>query len=317
MRSLKEKLWKFVVAAVAITLALSVFADLDDLSRALRTFEWRLLPIVFGLTLANQFFRFLKWEYLLRVVDVRVPLSTSVQVFGSGLIMILTPGKLGEVWKSWLLRDVEGVPVRRTIPVVGAERITDLFGVATIGAVGVVAFDQSPYVLALVLLPVVAGILLLQYERACFWLLDLSRSVPIVCGRTDQLRDFYGSSKGVLRLKPLILTTVLSVISWGMECVGLWLVLRGLDAHVDVLAAAFVFSVASVLGALSFLPGGIGVTESSMTGLLLLFGVSRAAAVSSTIIIRAATLWFVAALALVVYLLFQKRQSLVTADANS
>ncbi|WP_230972282.1 lysylphosphatidylglycerol synthase domain-containing protein [Archaeoglobus neptunius] len=43
---------------------------------------------------------------------------------------------------------------------------------------------------------------------------------------------------------------------------------------------------------LSMIPGGIGVAEASMTGLLQYFGLAAEVAVASTLIIRFGTLWF-------------------------
>jgi uncharacterized protein (TIRG00374 family) len=60
-----------------------------------------------------------------------------------------------------------------------------------------------------------------------------------------------------------------------------------------------VFSLGSLAGALSFLPGGLGVAEGSMTGLIRVLGdVSKAGAVAATVLIRLATLWFAVALGL-------------------
>ncbi|WP_049935921.1 lysylphosphatidylglycerol synthase transmembrane domain-containing protein [Haloplanus natans] len=303
--NLRKNLWEFVVIGLAVTLALSVYAEFDSLIRALSGFDWWLLPVVLGLTLLNQLLRFVKWEYLLRRIDVRLPPVTSLGIFGSGLIMILTPGKLGEVWKSWLIRDVTGSPVSATLPVVATERITDLLGVVTISTLGVVAFDYSPVFLLVVLLPVLGGIGFLQYERGCLRLITALEGIPVVCRRIDDVRTLYLSSQDLLRPRPLAVTTLLSTVSWGMECFALWVVLSGFGAEVRVTVAAFVFAVSSILGALSLLPGGLGVTEGSMTGLLLLFDVPRVTAVSATLITRAATLWFSAGLALLVYVTFQ------------
>ena len=46
------------------------------------------------------------------------------------------------------------------------------------------------------------------------------------------------------------------------------------------------------LGALSFLPGGLGITEASFTGLLNLQGISLSMAIVIVIIVRLFTLWF-------------------------
>jgi len=309
--TLRENLWQFVVFGLVVTLVLSIYADFDALINAFQRFEWWLLPIVLGLTLGNQFLRFVKWEYLLREIEIDLSLSTSFFIFGSGLIMIMTPGKLGEVWKSWLIRDEQGTPIGTTMPVIAAERITDLLGVMSISLLGVIAFGRSPVVLIVLSLPIIGGILLLQYGRACHWLLDRMEQLPIVGRKANALRDLYESSRALLRLQPLGVTTGLSICSWGLECIGLWVVLKGFGADVSLIAAAFVFAVASILGAVSLLPGGLGVTEGSMTELLQVFGVGRVQAVSTTLVIRAATLWFVAGLALAVYGYYQHQKSVV------
>ncbi|QZP37090.1 lysylphosphatidylglycerol synthase transmembrane domain-containing protein [Halobaculum magnesiiphilum] len=303
---LQRNLWQFVVFGLAVTLALSIYADLNSLLEAFSKFEWTLFPVVLGLTLGNQFLRFVKWEYLLSEVDVDLPLRKSFYIFGSGLIMIMTPGKLGEMWKCWLIRDEQGTPLSRTMPVIATERITDLLGVLLISLLGILAFDRSPLILLLFLIPISAGILLLQYERGSYWVIGLSESVPILRTKTDALRNLYTNSRSLLSPRPLGVTTVLSVFSWGLECIGLWLVLQGFGADVTMIAAAFVFALSSILGAVSLLPGGLGVTEGSMTAFLIVFGAGEATAASATLIIRAATLWFVAVLALSVYLMYRR-----------
>ena len=75
---------------------------------------------------------------------------------------------------------------------------------------------------------------------------------------------------------------------------------RGLDLGLSLADTIVVFSVGSLVGALSLLPGGLGVAETSMTALIRALGdVSRAAAVAATVLIRLATLWFAVALGLI------------------
>jgi uncharacterized protein (TIRG00374 family) len=73
-------------------------------------------------------------------------------------------------------------------------------------------------------------------------------------------------------------------------------VLRGFGARVDVLPATFIYSFATLFGAATLLPGGLGTTEGSLSGLLVLRGVPLPDAVAATFVIRACTLWFAVAL---------------------
>lgn len=308
--NLRKNIWQFVIIGLIVALALSIYADFGAIIRSFRSFDWWLFPVVLGLTLTNQFLRFLKWEYLLGYVGVELNTLVSLQIFGSGLIMIMTPGKIGEIWKSWLVRDVEGVPISSTMPVVATERITDFLGVMTFGLMGVIIFDYSPVVLLAVVTPVITGIVILQNESMCFWVLERVEGFPFLNRKADDIRNLYEGTQELLQFRPLAVTTSLSVFSWGMECAGLWIVLQGFGSDVTFLAAAFVFALSSILGAVSLLPGGLGITDGSMTGLLLLFDVERTIAVSSTLITRAATLWFSAGLALLAYAIFRHQHSI-------
>lgn len=306
--TLRENIWQFVVLGMVVVLVLSIYADFDRLVRAIRMFKWELLPLILGLTLGNQLLRFLKWEYLLRKTNIQLPTLTSLQIFGSGLIMIMTPGKVGEVWKAWLVHDVNGTPVSTTMPVVATERITDLFGVVLISLLGVIALDYSPLVLVTLIAVIVIGIAILQQRSLCLWILSRVEFLPYVRRYSNAIRDLYEGSLELLQIRPLTVTTVLSILSWGMECLGLLLVLRGFGTDISIYIAAFVFGISSILGAISLLPGGLGVTEGSMTGLLILFNIERVTAVSATLVVRAATLWFSAGLALLAYAHFRRRE---------
>jgi glycosyltransferase 2 family protein len=51
--------------------------------------------------------------------------------------MIVTPGKLGEVWKSWLIRDISGDELGKTLPVVIIDRITDVISLIFLSLIGI------------------------------------------------------------------------------------------------------------------------------------------------------------------------------------
>src|SRR6185295_8416867 len=81
--------------------------------------------------------RFLKWEFYLSRLEIRgVKKLDSFLTFLSGFVLTVTPGKVGEVFKSLILFQTRGVPIERTAPIVVAERVTDLIGVIVIIAVG-------------------------------------------------------------------------------------------------------------------------------------------------------------------------------------
>jgi uncharacterized protein (TIRG00374 family) len=55
------------------------------------------------------------------------------------------------------------------------------------------------------------------------------------------------------------------------------------------------------------LPGGLGATEATLTGLLMLLKIPRNISVASTMIIRVATLWFAVFLGLIAVQIYQRK----------
>jgi uncharacterized protein (TIRG00374 family) len=293
--------WVTVVFTVAVFGALFVFADGSRVIEAFARFDLRAFAAVLGLTTLGYLFRFGKWELYLRELSIDVPLKTSLTVFFSGLMMVVTPGKAGEVWKAWLLRDMEGTPVSQTTSVVGAERITDLLSLSMLAAVGVLAYGHSSVILLALAVVFVLGFSLLQWRAGCLRLLSWAESLPVVGDHAKALETFYESSYALFRFRPFSVATLLSVVAWGLEGVALWITLRGFDVETAILVGIFVFALGTVIGAVSMLPGGLGASEATMAFLLTTFGVAAPTAAAATIVIRVGTLWYAAALGFVVF----------------
>jgi uncharacterized protein (TIRG00374 family) len=99
-------------------------------------FGWWAFAAAIGLSLANYVVRFARWQLYLRFQQVEVPVSSSALVFGAGLSLAITPAKLGELVKSYLLREMHGIPATQTAPVVVAERVTDLVALLVLAVIG-------------------------------------------------------------------------------------------------------------------------------------------------------------------------------------
>ncbi|MFC4440084.1 MULTISPECIES: lysylphosphatidylglycerol synthase transmembrane domain-containing protein [Natrialbaceae] len=296
-------LWLTAILTVIIFFGLFAFGEADEVSGAILALErWR-IGAVFGLVTVSYGVRFLKWEYYLRKLGVDVPIGTSLLVFVSGLMMVITPGKAGEVWKAWFLRDLRGVPVNRTASIVGAERITDLLAVSAFAFLGVIVYDQSSTTVIVVTAIFLGGLAFLQWRTACLRLLERLESIPIARSYADDLGEFYENAYVLFQPRPLGAAVGISLVAWGLEGLALWLVLDGFATGRSILLALFVFGLGSIIGAVSLLPGGLAATEASMVGMLVIFGYSRTVAVSSTLVIRIGTLWYGVALGTTVFVL--------------
>jgi uncharacterized protein (TIRG00374 family) len=98
----------------------------------------------------------------------------------------------------------------------------------------------------------------------------------------------------------------IGIVAWFAECWGFYFILKGFGADISAISTSFIYSFSTLFGAVTMLPGGLGTTEASMTGLLNLQGISRSNAVGATIIIRLCTLWFAVAIGAFVLLRYRR-----------
>lgn len=319
----RNKILLSLLLAIVVYAVLLLLSDYNKLAAVLRDFAWELVPIILGFTLFNYALRFLKWHYYLHLVGVRnLSWLDSALIFFSGFCMTITPGKAGEWLKSFLVRQRTGTPIATTAPIILAERMTDGLAMLLLASTGVLLFDNSLvriFLGAVVVLAIIA-VALVQNRRLAArvgrWLTRFS----FMANRVDHLRAFYNSSYELLRFKNLAFAIGLGFISWAGECVALAVVLDGLGIPFSptlVILSAFAMGFATLAGSILLTPGGLGVAEGSIDGLLLTFGrapwlppgvvITQPIAAAATVMIRFATLWFGVALGFVCLFIVQRR----------
>ncbi len=273
-------------------LAGTLWAGLPQMREQLSRFPWHLYVPVILLTLFNYTLRFAKWHYLLRRLGVPMKLGEDAWNFAAGLAMVISPGKAGELLKPYVVRARTGTPMATTIPVLVTERLTDGIAVLLLAGLGVTTFaaDRVHYLTVPAGLTA-AGLVVLASERLTGLALQVFSRLPVVGKLTPKISVMLDALRRCTSPLPLFLTVAVSVLAWGAECVGYWLVLRGLEANASLEVSTFMYAFATVAG--GAMPGGLGVSEGALVAMpmALVPGLNEAQAVTSAMLIRLATLW--------------------------
>ncbi len=307
MEKLGRSLVLAVILGVAVFAALSVFADFGKVSAALSGFNLALIPAILGLVSLSYAGRFVRWLYYLKVLKVSVPLGQNAAIFAAGLSMTISPGKLGEVLKSVFVRQASGAPIARTAPAVVAERATDGTGMVLWGFIGAFALNLPPWTMLAFLAVAVFGIAVLRSKGLSLLAERVLLRLPLLDRLAPHLHSFHGASNELLGARPLAVGTAISFLSWGLECLGVYLCAAGLGAEAGFLMVVFVFAVSSLLGVLSMIPGGIGAVEAGLAlQFVRLAGMSAGVAGALTFVIRLATLWWATLLGILGLLLVRR-----------
>lgn len=337
MRKYRNRIIAGLLIGLFIYIALLVFADTEglteDLAIQLQIYPWVLIVPVLLLKLVSWFFRFLQWHYYLGVIHARDKISVfdSVLLFVSGFTMAVTPGKLGEMLKTVVLKAKTGVPIATSAPVVVAERVVD--GVAVLilsfGALLLAGtqIDMGSYG-ALIFLStglLLAGLVVVQIRPLAHFVLGIIAQLPVINRLHGWLTDFYESSYEIFKLKHVLPTTGFGILAALGDAVGFVIVLAGFGIEVTwllFLQALVIICLASAIGALSGVPNGAGITEISVSAMLLLIVASTNPILTPAVAAGAALVegffhkWFRVFVGLAVTAGFRKRLFTAEVDAE-
>ena len=292
-------------------MALAGYGDFGGTVDKIRDLPVLYLFAALGLASANFLLRFLRWAFYLKVLKIDAPAGISALVFLSGLAMSITPGKAGELVKCYLLNSRTGAPVSRSAPVVVMERLTDVISVIILGLTGFALLPMPVVVvLAVALVVSVAGLLFAVSRQA-----SRLAGLPILSRWSELLRDSQEGFKELAAPRVMAAGVAMGVVAWFAEGLALWLVLKGIGSEIPLVRALPIYAAATLVGAVTALPGGLVGTEGSMLALLQQSGLTRAGASAGTVLVRLVTLWFAVAVGLVA-LLALRRVPVIEVEKN-
>lgn len=310
MKGFLRKLVIAMLLGVAVYGVFVAWAGYRDIRASLQSFRWSAFALALGLASANYGLRFLKWEYYLARLEIRgIPKLDSLLVFLSGFVLTVTPGKVGEVFKSAVLAETHGVAAARTAPIVVAERLTDVIGVIALIVVGSLGFSGGLLWAGIGSAAVACGLVFVIWRAPGEALLAfLERRPGRLANAAPKLREAFDSLRIVASPGALLWPSSLSVLGWGGEGVALYLLVRGFGVDVPAPLAMFFYATATLAGAVIPVPGGLGVAEAMIQEQLVrLARVPHSAATSAMILIRFATLWWAVVVGFVALAILRRR----------
>lgn len=325
-----RRLFGGVLLGVVIYFGIVLWADAGKVARALRSLPLWVLPAACGLSLCNYVIRFWKWQRYLDLLGIRIDRRASWLVYFSGFALSVTPGKLGEVFKSWLLKRLAGTSISTSAPIVIAERFTDLLAYLILIALGGIAsYPEYQWVFWLTLALSGVGLALAGSRTFARLTARLLKRTPYLWRISEKVEVSFESTRILLAPREIVLPTLISVVGWGLECTGFWLIANALggEATITFLTAVFAYALGAVLGAvLIIFPGGLGMTEFSIGTILrrkyeqsavgILRDVAQAKATTVVLLTRLCTLWFAVLLGLIATSIFTKSYGEVSEQEN-
>ena len=306
-----------IVAVFAVVCAYVMRGDLAQMSLAPLLRSWDLVMLAAILSLCNYALRIVRWrQYLSRLGHVLSLRFTSL-TYVSGFAFTISPGKVGEVARARYYTRL-GVPFADIAGAFFVERLMDLLAMLVLSTLILAAtprYQSAAWFAAAFAAVCFAAAALLPWDKIGQSLASSTKIPRRLAKLCAGVAEALSAARSLLSPRILVGGLLLSLLAWGFEGVGLWtLGSMVVPEHLGLAAGVGIYAVAVLVGALSFMPGGLGGTEVIMTALLVSQGFHVADALLITIVCRLVTLWLAVCLGWVA--IFVLRQHMVEAPAS-
>lgn len=278
-----------------------------DVGTAIKAFPISICQSVIGLVLVGIALRIVRWHYYVRCLGWPVSASRSVLAFLASLAFTATPGKAGEAIKSVLLRMHYDVPISAGVGVLIVERLGDLLAVLLLALGGVAQLTGANNYMVFAAIAIAVTTAFFSNQRIHGPLLERLARVKRLGRFVGQLARSLDASRKLLRPLPFLIGIGIALISWSCEGLAFYYLMRSAGFAFSPMQDMSIYGIATLVGALSALPGGLGGFEVVMVILLNHLGMSVAAATLPVAFFRLCTLWFgilVGVLFMLIWMLF-------------
>jgi len=274
------------------------YSDFQEFSINISQFDFSYLPIILAFVFLGIMIKSLRQQLLYKQIEVCISFKTGILLFISGLSMEATPGGSGELIKSYYLKKKFGYPLAKTFPTVIMERLLDLTGITGILLiVGLLLDNYSIILLMLILLFTLSLIFASGKKKKLFnFLLSIIEKIPILKKQASSFSESYQVFGELTSGKIMTKTLGLSFLVWMTDAIMIYFIFIGFNLNFDIIFSTFSMYSSLLLGVLTMIPAGIGVTEVSFVEILKSEGVDTATSTSLIILFRLVTIWFLTVL---------------------
>ncbi len=279
--------WASAAVGLGAVAALIVLINPGRIGRALEHFDLALLPAIVVASLAYYVLQGVRWQFLLRDAAIRLPMAGTVLINLAGQATTLLP--LGELTRAVLLAQAAEADFGDVLATVTVQELIYALLLVILAVPGLFEFHLSPAIpfAALSMALLALGVLTIPpLFRQIHGLITRIPGLRRFAGPLDQLQQ---ETVDLLHRPDTAGWSIISVLQAGAEVTAFWLVIVALDPRpLNWPVTASIYAIASIAGAVSLIPGGIGASEAALAGLLIAAGLAPATATGVALMQRLA-----------------------------
>ena len=315
----------FIAMSFIILIVMLYFVGIDNIMDALKKANLALVALAIIVQIATYFLYTIRWNLINSEAGIKVSLKSLLPITMVGLAANnITPSGRGggEPVRAYILSQEQDDGLKDTFATVVADRALDTFPFIVLAAITIVAtvfyFEIPTWLVAVLILATIAIIAILailiymcinpgfgeKIERFIMKLVnrfykkasdDLQKSIH------ENIQGFQDTMKMLISNRKLLAITIpMSFLIWVFEILRVYIVFLAFGATLNFIVIAEVFIIASLVGMIPLLPGGLGAVDGVMIGFYSKAGVSLSLAAPVTLIERLISFWMATIIGLVI-----------------
>jgi len=278
-----------------------------QVGRALAGFRMALIPVIVLLYAVIFGLQGVRWHFLLRDAGARFRVWESVLLNAAGqTITALVP--LGDLTRAAFASEASGEDFGTIAATVTVQELTYTLMLILCALPVLLTIHLGEFAFAVTLLGMAAIVVILTVSRVFCWVHRLVAHIPLLNRLLPAIDELQSETAALLHRPDALGLSVLDLARAVVSIAVFWVVVEGLSPGAfDWLKAAFVLALASIGGAVSLIPGGVGANEASVAGLLIVFGVDGGTAGAAALIQRFLMTGMALAFGLTAYMIARRR----------
>lgn len=277
-------------------MVLAFLGNTEQLGSFFKGFNWIFLILAIALTVIYHALRFLNLNFSLNITGIRkIPFRKRLTFYLSSSALNATDQHINESFRTVWVSRACGIPYNRIDSLFLIDSVSASLSILVLAILGVIAYPVF-WPLFVGLFGILALLVLfLENRPAGDDLLEAGEKIPFLRQLSMRLRATIADNEKMFKALPLIISLALNVLAWLIQALTLFIILVGLGLPADLSLASIsclVLAFSILVGFLSNMPGGLGVVELALAGLLsVLLGYQPEIAVIATILFRLSTFW--------------------------
>lgn len=270
----------------------------DEVWRALRRFNWSYAPLIILLSTAYIVVKGHRFVSLLKEVE-NARGRVILRGYMASQAAVLLPG--GVAARAGVLEQA-GVPLEASAAAIAHSSFSDQLILLLCSILSALWLEEArrPVFILISVLLVISILLGLQATRT--WLLGVVEWVLGKVHLLDRWRTFLQVAQEMLTPGSALISLAYAAFACALmvECVHLCV--KGVGATIPYPTLLLAFALPALMGRISALPGGVGVTEAGMIGILNAApNVSREQAAAAVVVFRLGTVFLTAIVGALIY----------------